>query len=118
LYKQLAQLRVEIANNATVETVTAMLPELPQTAGESPVAYMARVTRYLDDLEQRLILDGLHVLGAHMSLRPCPSLARIDAGCCRNGNPGLMQHILEAGIDTAVGTCGAGGVCGAGGAGA
>jgi len=101
LYKQLAQLRVEIANKATVETVTAMLPELPQTAGEAPVAYMARVTRYLDDLEQRLILDGLHVLGAHMSRDRSQALLESTLDVARNGQPGLMQHILEAGIDTA-----------------
>ena len=101
LYKQLAQLRVEIANKATVETVTAMLPELPQTAGEAPVAYMARVTRYLDDLEQRLILDGLHVLGAHMSRDRAQALLESTLDVPRSGQPGLMQHILEAGIDTA-----------------
>jgi len=101
LYKQLAQLRVEIANNAAVETVAALLPELPQTAGEAPVAYMARVTRYLDELEQRLILDGLHVLGAHMSRDRAQALLESTLDVARNGQPGLMQHILAAGIDTA-----------------
>ncbi len=101
LYKQLAQLRVELANNPSLETVTGMLPELVPTAGESTPAYMARVTRYLDDLEQRLILDGLHVLGAHMSRDRAQALLESTLDVPRSGQPGLMQHILEAGIDTA-----------------
>ena len=101
LSKQLAQLRAEMTNNASLETVTGMLPELAPVAGESTPAYMARAMRYLDDLEQRLILDGLHVLGAHMSRDRAQALLESALDVPRSGQPGLMQHILEAGIDTA-----------------
>lgn len=101
LYKQLAQLRVEIANNASIDTVTSLVPELPVTPGEATSAYVARVSRYLDDLEQRLILDGLHVLGAHMSRDRAQALLESTLDIARNNQSGLMQHILDAGIDTA-----------------
>lgn len=101
LYKQLAQLRQEVSNQTPAATLVASLPELPLNANESDSAYHVRVTRYLDELEHRLILDGLHVLGGRVSRERAQALLEAALDVPRMGQPGLLQLILAAGIDTA-----------------
>ncbi len=99
LYKQLAQLRNELERGANPQTIAGMIPELPMNSGETANAYITRVARYLDDLEQRLILDGLHVLGARVSRERSVALVEAALDVPRMGQPGLLQTILASGID-------------------
>lgn len=99
LYKQLAQLRHELERGADAQVIASMVPELPVRAGEAPAAYQMRVIRYLDDLEQRLILDGLHVLGARVSRERSAALIEAALDVPRLGQAGLLQTILASGID-------------------
>ncbi len=102
LYKQLAQLRVQLADARAAGQAACPelpeLPDLPRAAGEPDHAYLARLERYLDELEQRLILDGLHVLGEVPSPGRAAALLEAALDVPRDGRPGLSQALLQAGV--------------------
>ena len=99
LYKQLAQLRMQLADaQTTAQGELPELPDLPRAAGESDIDYSVRLAHYLDELEQRLILDGLHVLGEVPTPTRAAALLEAALDVPRDGMPGLSQALRDAGI--------------------
>jgi magnesium chelatase subunit H len=109
LYKQLATLRVQVEEgrrqrvegrltDQTSAISNLAIPDVPQLSDEKPEAYLDRVDAYLNAIEQRLILDGLHIFGH----APAPerSVALIEAALDipRNGHPGLSEALRQVGV--------------------
>jgi magnesium chelatase subunit H len=114
LYKQLAQLRAQIgdwrleirdcrANELNLQSPISnlQLPDLPQHPDEPSDVYIARVSAYLDELEQRLILDGLHVAGSVPTPARAQALIEAALDVPRDGGPGLSALLAQAGIPAA-----------------
>ncbi len=99
LYKQLAQLRHQLGGTTPAIDLAPLVPEVPMRTGEPDGAYRMRLTRYLDELEQRLILDGLHVMGQRVSRDRSIALVEAALDVPRMGQNGLLQTILEHGVD-------------------
>jgi magnesium chelatase subunit H len=102
LYKQLANARAEIdrliAQGEAPEQIDLRLPDLPQRDGESGAAYLKRASTYLDLLEQRLILDGLHIFGAAPGNTRAAALIEAALDVPRNGRPGLAGLLNASGV--------------------
>lgn len=114
LYKQLAQMRVlldeydnETGREGDKEQQSIAcaeqrelpeLPELPRASGEPEVVYRERARAYLDALEQRLILDGLHIFGQAPSADRGAALVEAALDVPRDGQPGLSQRLAAAGV--------------------
>ncbi len=101
LYKQLSQVRSELGRGGKVDVITSLIPELPMAPAESESVYRERVTTYIDKLEQRLILDGLHVLGGRVSRERSQALVESALDIGRGGAEGLYRTLLEIGVDGA-----------------
>jgi magnesium chelatase subunit H len=95
LYKQLAQARTRV--NDAGDALDGVLPDLLRGDAEPLEAYRARAAAYLDNIEQRLILDGLHVFG--QAPEPARARALVEAALevPRQGLPGLTR-LLEAAL--------------------
>ncbi|NWG22302.1 MAG: cobaltochelatase subunit CobN [Chloroflexi bacterium] len=111
LYKQLAVLRAEIEQCQAVgeqasareiyerlPLLDAQFPDLAPMPGESAEVFIHRVRQHLEEIEQRLILDGLHIFG--MPPAPERAVALIEAALDvpRDGRPGLAVALRNAGI--------------------
>ena len=99
LYKQLAQLRNRLDDPS--DELEGALPELPRLADETRASYRERIAAHLELLEQRLILDGLHVFGAAPERSRARALVEAAMDIPRNGLPGLASAMLAQGIETA-----------------
>ncbi|MEM8529698.1 MAG: magnesium chelatase subunit H [Chloroflexota bacterium] len=99
LYKQLAQIRAELDSNEAGQELELDLPDLPRAEGESWPAYTQRVRAYLDQLEQRLIIDGLHVLGRAPGSDRAATLIEAALDVSRDGAPGLSELLQSVGVD-------------------
>ena len=60
-YKQLAEARRRIDDQA--DTLDSLLPELTRDSDETVDSYRSRATQWISMIEERLILEGLHVFG-------------------------------------------------------
>ncbi|MFN8500346.1 cobaltochelatase subunit CobN [Kouleothrix sp.] len=102
LYKQLALLRTQVADAKEqaggAPATCPELPDLPRATGETDAAYLGRLSSYLDELEQRLILDGLHVFGQNPAAERAAALIEAALDVPRDGRPGLSQALREAGV--------------------
>jgi magnesium chelatase subunit H len=96
LYKQLAQARAQLESG---DLGGIHLPDVPPIAGESSEIYHERVRRYLDTLEQRLILDGLHTFGQPPSAERAATLIEAALDIPRDGQPTLSRLLAEAGVE-------------------
>ncbi len=96
LYKQLAQARTRLddANDA----LDGALPDLPRLDDESTATYRERVAAYLDHIEQRLILDGLHVFGQAPDRNKARALIEASLEVPRHGVVGLAGLFTRQGI--------------------
>lgn len=107
LYKQLAQIRAQLAAGAQEAEMAGYrlpaaelpeLPELPRGEHETDAAYRDRLSAYLDELEQRLILDGLHVFGQNPAAARAAALLEAALDVPREGRAGLSQALRAAGV--------------------
>lgn len=111
LYKQLAGLRAEIQQveaSSGGETAQALyerlpmletqFPDLAPVAGESAEVFIHRVKQHLEEVEQRLILDGLHIFGAAPAPERAAALIEASLDVPRDGRPGLSGALRAAGI--------------------
>ncbi|GAB4213193.1 MAG: magnesium chelatase subunit H [Roseiflexaceae bacterium] len=103
LYKQLARLRAALHDpQADGGWMVALgpegLPDLPRVAGEPEDAYATRLAAYLDTIEQRLILDGLHVFGQNPAPERAAALIEAALDVPRDGAPGLSAQLRAAGL--------------------
>ncbi|MBK9710682.1 MAG: magnesium chelatase subunit H [Kouleothrix sp.] len=96
LYKQLAQTRAALEAGAA--SACPELPDLPRGADEPDDSYRARLSAYLDELEQRLILDGLHVFGGVPAPERAAALVEAALDVPRDGAPGLAGLLAAAGV--------------------
>jgi magnesium chelatase subunit H len=114
LYKQLSAMKGEVQRaklnvqagaaislEEDLAVSVAQLPDLPPAHGEIPESYLRRVDSYLDDLEQRLILDGLHVFGSAPSPERATALVEAALDVPRDGQPGLSQLLAQSGAGPA-----------------
>ncbi len=92
-YKQLAMLRATLAS--------ADLPDLPRTAGEDDDHYRQRADAYLNAIEERLILDGLHTFGSTPGAERMQALLEAALDIPRSGAPGLSDALRAAGVQEA-----------------
>lgn len=97
LYKQLANIRDRLADPQ--DALEGALPELPRAAAESAEAYRGRVGEWLNELEERLIVDGLHILGASPERQRARALVEAALDIPRQGSLGLSRQIAAAGIE-------------------
>ena len=93
LYKQLAQARSRLDDPS--DALDGALPELVREPAESDAAYRERLTQRLDELEERLIVDGLHVFGSSPERQRASALVDAAMDISRGGRTGL-RHRLEA----------------------
>jgi magnesium chelatase subunit H len=93
LYKQLALVRTRLADAA--DALDGALPDLPRAADEDPESYRRRAAEYLDLLEQRLIVDGLHVFGEAPDRQRSRALVEASLDSPRGGRPGLSAAIAR-----------------------
>ena len=91
LYKQLAQARTRLEDPA--DALEGALPEIVREAAESDAAYRERIARRLDELEERLIVDGLHVFGSSPERQRARALVDAAMDVPRGGLPGLKQKL-------------------------
>jgi magnesium chelatase subunit H len=96
LYKQLAQARTRLDDPA--DTLEGSLPELVRGAEEPIAAFRARVAAWLEDIEQRLIVDGQHVFGTAPDRQRSRALVEATLDVPRCGAPGLGVLITQAGV--------------------
>jgi magnesium chelatase subunit H len=96
LYKQLAQLRARLDDDR--DDLTGALPELPKLADEPLATYRERLAQHLARLENRLILDGLHVFGVPPERQRARALVEAAMDVPRNGLPGLARSMSAQGI--------------------
>jgi magnesium chelatase subunit H len=96
LYKQLAQARARLED--ANDTLAGALPDLPQRDDEAPSAYRERVRAYLDHIEQRLILDGLHVFGQSPDRNKSRALIEASLDVPRHGVAGLTKLIEQQNV--------------------
>ncbi|MFM7432112.1 MAG: cobaltochelatase subunit CobN, partial [Gammaproteobacteria bacterium] len=99
LYKQLAQARSRLDD--PTDALDGALPELVRHHDESDVAYRERVTQRLDELEERLIVDGLHVFGSSPERQRARALVDAAMDIPRGGMPGLRQRLEALGLPLA-----------------
>lgn len=110
LYKQLSIWKDEVRRaredsvaleNASFIVRPAGLPDLPRQAHETSQAYLERVGAYLDLLEQRLIVDGLHVLGQAPAQERAAALLEAALDIPREGAMGLSQLLASEAVPAA-----------------
>ena len=105
LYKQLLVVRGQLSGvrgqGAAVDpqaVVDLQLPELPIRPDEQPEAYLERLSLYLDEMESRLILDGLHTFGENATPERAQALIEAALDVPRNGQPGLSELLRREGV--------------------
>lgn len=111
LYRQLAMVRAEVAEletHATTDNAQALyeqfpllrthFPELAPHDGEPSGAFLQRVRQHLDEIEQRLILDGLHIFGAAPAPDRAAALIEAALDVPREGRLGLSGALRGIGV--------------------
>lgn len=107
LYKQLALWKDEVRqareNPSTLENASfivrpATLPDLPRQPDETDQDYLERVAAYLELLEQRLIVDGLHIMGQAPAQARAAALIESALDVAREGARGLSNLLAAEGI--------------------
>ena len=100
LYKQLANTRLQIADCRlhSSNAFNLQLPELPTLPDEEADRYLDRLNAYLDELESRLILDGLHTFGQNATPERAQALIEAALDVPRNGQPGLSELLRREGV--------------------
>jgi magnesium chelatase subunit H len=111
LYRQLAILRAEMeqyearSNDYDAHTLyerlpflSSQFPDLAPLPGEAADAFLRRVRRYLDDVEQRLILDGLHIFGKAPAPDRAAALIEAALDVSREGRLGLASALRGVGV--------------------
>ncbi|MDW8233115.1 MAG: cobaltochelatase subunit CobN, partial [Roseiflexaceae bacterium] len=78
--------------------LSAHIPELTPLPGESAVSFVQRVRQHLEEIEQRLILDGLHVFGAAPAPERAAALIEAALDVPREGRPGLGAALKSVGV--------------------
>lgn len=114
LYRQLALIRAEIEQDAAQSGVadaqtlyarlpllSAHFPELTPLPGESASAFVQRVRLHLEEIEQRLILDGLHIFGAAPAPERAAALIEAALDVPREGRLGLSGALQSVGVPEA-----------------
>jgi magnesium chelatase subunit H len=96
LYKQLAQARTRLDDPQ--DALDGALPELVRESSETHAGYRERVAQRLDELEERLIVDGLHVLGTSPERQRARALVDAAMDVPRRGVAGLRQQVEALGI--------------------
>ena len=96
LYKQLATARERLANPQ--DMLDGALPEVTRAAQESDGSYRERIAQRLDELEERLIVDGLHVFGASPERQRARALIDATLDVPRRGSLGLGQQLAALGL--------------------
>jgi magnesium chelatase subunit H len=96
LYKQLAQARTRLDDPQ--DALDGALPELVREPSETHAGYRERVAQRLDELEERLIVDGLHVLGTSPERQRARALVDAAMDVPRRGVAGLRQQVEALGI--------------------
>ena len=99
LYKQLAQVRARLEDPQ--DEMDGALPELLRGPTETVAGYRERVAHRLDELEERLIVDGLHVLGVSPERQRARALVEAAMDVPRRGGGGLRRHIEALAITPA-----------------
>lgn len=98
LYKQLAQARALLSGQPQAEQLAGLLPDLVRQPGEPEAGYLARARDYLEELEQRLIVDGLHVFGETPAPERAAALIEAALDVPRAGKPGLAALLRALGV--------------------
>ncbi len=96
LYRQLAAARARLDDPH--DGLDGALPELVREPSETHAGYRERVAQRLDELEERLIVDGLHVLGASPERQRARALVDAAMDVPRRGVAGLRQQIESMGV--------------------
>ena len=99
LYKQLAQARTRLEDPD--DALEGALPEMVRRADEPVAEYRGRVAAWLDHIEQRLILDGLHVFGQAPDRSRMRALVEAAMDVPRRGVPGLLALMSQRGVQDA-----------------
>ncbi|MEZ5458799.1 MAG: cobaltochelatase subunit CobN [Steroidobacteraceae bacterium] len=74
------------------------LPELPRLADQPPAVYRVRVERWLEEIDQRLITDGLHVFGAAPDRQRARTLIEAALDVPRHGAAGFSAACRALGL--------------------
>lgn len=86
-YKQLAQLAARLDDGA--DDLQGALPEQPRLEGESLDEYRQRLQVWIKEIEQRLIVEGLHVFGVPPAADKGRALVEAALEVPRKGRAGL-----------------------------
>ena len=107
LYKQLSVVRSQLSvvheqldtdeSGAVQALHNLQLPELLMQPDEQPAVYISRLSAYLDELEQRLIVDGLHTFGENATVERAQALVEAALDIPRAGQPGLSALLKAEG---------------------
>ncbi len=97
LYKQLAAVRARLADAA--DELDGALPELPRAVDEPAMVYRVRVERWLEEIDQRLITDGLHVFGSAPDRQRSRTLVEAALDVPRHGAAGFSALCRAFGLD-------------------
>ncbi|MFQ3683583.1 magnesium chelatase subunit H [Roseiflexus sp.] len=111
LYRQLAMVRAEVEEleiHRTTDNAQALyeqfpllrthFPELAPHDGEPSDVFLQRVRQHLDEIEQRLILDGLHVFGTAPAPDRAAALIESALDVPREGRLGLSGALRGIGV--------------------
>lgn len=94
-YKQLAVLRAQLEGP---DHERPALPDLPRRDAETEGDYRRRAVAYLNTIEQRLILDGLHTFGTAPSPERAATLIEAALEIPRADQPGLSALLATHGV--------------------
>jgi magnesium chelatase subunit H len=93
-YKQLAQLAARLDDST--DELQGALPDKPRAEGESLEDYRARAQAWLKEIEQRLIVEGLHVFGVPPAPEKGRALVEAALDVPRTGQPGLRALVAAS----------------------
>jgi magnesium chelatase subunit H len=96
LYKQLAQARARLDD--PVDSLEGALPDVVRRNDESAAQYRERVREYLAQIEQRLIVEGLHTFGQVPERTKARALIEAALEIPRRGAGGFSALMARAGV--------------------
>lgn len=95
-YKQIALMTARLEDPDDV--LQGVCPELPRGPDESLTTYRERIRVWLNEIEQRLIVEGLHVYGVPPAADKGRGLVEAALEVPRKGQPGLRALLAAASI--------------------